>query len=375
MADRCGIEIALNHATLDQLNEVSTYLSGIKGRKNLIWIGNGIPSMTIPPSCQDFTLPLRKTYDLLEDAQVTVYPLDPNGVKTPPVYTPTGPPATWGPATAAFNGAWLKGLATNHLSMEAVAEATGGVAYYERNDLDSLMAKAVDAGANYYTLSYAPPSVAYDGKYHAINIKVDRPDVHLLYRKGYSSEDPVQIAHETDPTFAGKAAKMQPDALALALSPIAPPATQLLFDVRVEPNTEPANPFDPPVMGALNPKLRTTPLTRYSLLYALPQSQIAFADAGGGTYTGSVEFDAVAFDTDGKLVTSLSQTQKLPLTNEEYGEFIATPFQFFQQIDLPPGQFTLRIGVLDGVSNKVGTVEIPLTVGKIPASPAVTAPK
>jgi len=86
-----------------------------------------------------------------------------------------------------------------------------------------------------------------------------------------------------------------------------------------------------------------------------------------------VEFDVAAFDSDGKLVTTLSQTQKLPLTTEEYQQFIATPFQFFQQLDLPPGQFTLRIGILDTVSNKLGTLEIPLTVGKKPASPPAAA--
>jgi VWFA-related protein len=343
--DPCGAPIARNRATLEQLNQVATYLSGIKGKKNMIWISNGIAGM-VWGACQEMRLQLQQTYDLLEDAQVTIYPLDPSGVRD---------------------------LGRDQLAMEAVAEATGGVAYYERNDLDTLMFEAVDAGASYYTLSYTPPSIEYDGRYHAINIKVDRPDLHLLYRKGYSSEDPTLIEHPPETLFGFVTRDTRPtgpaaDPLVAALSPIAPPATQLLFDVRVEPSTEPPNPFDPPVIGQLNPKLRTAPLTRYSLLYALPQSQIAFADAGGGTYSGSVEFDVAAFDTDGKLVTIFSQTQKLPLTNEEYGEFIAAPFQFFQQIDLPPGQLTLRVGVFDGVSNKFGTLEIPLTVGK--GSPA-----
>jgi hypothetical protein len=34
------------------------------------------------------------------------------------------------------------------------------------------------------------------------------------------------------------------------------------------------------------------------------------------------------------------------------------------QIDLPPGRFFVRIGVFDGVSNKVGTLKIPLMVAK-----------
>ena len=71
--------------------------------------------------------------------------------------------------------------------MDAVADATGGVAFYGNNFLDELMVKAVHAGASYYTLSYIPPDIRYDGRYHAIGIKVDRPNVHLLYRKGYNA--------------------------------------------------------------------------------------------------------------------------------------------------------------------------------------------
>jgi hypothetical protein len=94
----------------------------------------------------------------------------------------------------------------------------------------------------------------------------------------------------------------------------------------------------------------------------VPASQIAFTSAAGGTYTGSLEFDVAAFDPEGRLVTIRSQTMKLPLTAAEYRQFIATPFKFFQQLDLPPGPLTLRVGILDGVSNKVGTLEIPVNV-------------
>ena len=35
---------------------------------------------------------------------------------------------------------------------------------------------------------------------------------------------------------------------------------------------------------------------------------------------------------------------------------------FHEQLAFFPGPLFLRVGVLDGVSNKVGTLEIPLTV-------------
>jgi hypothetical protein len=54
----------------------------------------------------------------------------------------------------------------------------------------------------------------------------------------------------------------------------------------------------------------------------------------------------------------------MPLTTAQYRQFIKSPYQFTQQLDLPSGQLFLRFGVLDPTSNKLGTLEIPLTVPK-----------
>jgi hypothetical protein len=73
------------------------------------------------------------------------------------------------------------------------------------------------------------------------------------------------------------------------------------------------------------------------------------------------------------LITGLSQTISSPaMTAEQYQRFMQRPFQPSQQIDLPPGEIFLRVGVLDGGSDKVGTLEIPLNVSKKLARPAST---
>jgi VWFA-related protein len=342
-SDPCRQSIVLDHATLDQLKQLVIYLSGIDGRKNVIWIGTGNSDL-ISHGCQDLRLPLQQIYDLLGNAQITLYPLNPSGVGD---------------------------LNMTYLAMEAMAEATGGLAYYERNDLDTLMNRAAESGTHYYTLSYSPPSLAYDGRYHAIKVQTGKPGLHLVYRKGYSAEDSRQIARRSEnaislTTHEPKTPSPIDDLLSAAMAPIVPPANQLLFDVRAEPSTIAPDPADPLVLGALNPKLSKVPLTRYSLLFAVPARQITFTAGDSGTYSGSLEFDVAAYDSDSRLVTSRTQTMQLPLTAGEYKKFIATPFQLLQQIDLPPGQMTLRVGVLDSVSQKIGTLDIPLTIPKSP---------
>ena len=221
------------------MREVAAFVSGNKGRKNLIWFTVGIKQITDPQfrpkTAPDYTPDLHKTYDMLTAAQVAVYSVDPRGLANPAdssAATASGPiTAQSGAATAAALGGAFKDNSGDHLSMESVAEATGGGAYYNTNDLKEAVGKAIDNGANYYTLSYVPPGKKYDGKHHMIAVKVDRPGVHLVYRSNYYADDPAQIAHNPVPTLATTTPEQGKNTLIAAMARFAPPATQLLFDV------------------------------------------------------------------------------------------------------------------------------------------------
>ena len=253
----------------------------------------------------------------------------------------------------------------DNLSLEAVAEATGGTAYYNTNDLAGAVSKAVEKGANYYTLSYIPPGKKYDYGHHTIKVAVDQPGLHLVYRNTYDAIDPATIKPPPGLTLATTMPEAYAGDIRAAMSRSMPTSTQILFTVEVDPTTTPAKPTDPPVLGAIDAKLKDKPLSRYDILYAVPARQLAFADSpDGATHKLSLDFDIAAYDGEGKLVTSLSQTISHTLTTDETQQLAKGPFRFFQQIDLPSGLHFLRIGVRDGTSNKIGTVEIPLTVPK-----------
>jgi len=384
-----------NRMTLEALDQIAAYLSGIKGRKNLIWFTAGLPLNIFPTQgatggsaggtndlqgMTDYAKDLRKTTDLLTAAEVAVYPVDARGLFNNPANSAVTPAtgltgknaAQKGAATAASNLAFLQKTGQELLSMEAVAEATGGVAYYNTNDLRTAVAKAIENGANYYTVSYVPPSLAYDGRYHSIKVKVDRPGVKLGYRNGYNADDIANNAVTPELSLATTAPEPYGNNMAASMARGVPTSSQILFTARVEPSTGAPKPSDPPVFGNLDPKLKGKTLVRYEFDYSFPARELTFADGANGTHNGSVEFDVAAYDVYGKLITSLSQTIKLPLTAQQYQGMVKsrTPFQFPQQLDLPPGEMFIRMGILDGVSDKVGTMEIPLTVKKTPAAAA-----
>jgi VWFA-related protein len=377
--------------TIDALNQIADYVAAIKGRKNLLWFTPGMPLYLLrdggygwgtSTSCQEAGTPhqfgagrsgsirlftsaggtdaldmtevhrLMDTYEIFTAEQIAVSPVSPEGVI---------------------------GLGRQNLVAEAVAEQSGGFAKYNNNDLTAEIGEAIATGSHYYTISYVPPRQKDDGHYHTITVQIDRPGLRLVYRKGYNSEDPRQPRSYTGPAL-----------IKAALQGRAPSATQLLFDAKLAPVAPPAAPpatdatqaFDPfaaapapaPAPSASAPSKsnsggksaqkpsKTPTRTPYDLVLAIPQSQIAYATGPDGTHTVKLEFAFDAYDLNGKLLGDHSQNVSLDLTPERYQRFIQGPVVFHEQLAFFPGPLFLRVGVLDGVSNKVGTLEIPLTV-------------
>jgi VWFA-related protein len=390
--------------TINALDQIAAFVAGIKGRKNLIWIATGVPDYLLhdggiswgtSTACNDlaleptplggmttvFTGPdgietpgldmtqvhrLMDTYELFTAEQIAVSPLDPGGVQRP------------GPLTA-----------NQHLVAEQVAEESGGFAEYNSNDYVGMIAHVIDAGAHYYTVSYIPPRRKDDSHYHPITIQVDRPGLRLTYRRGYNAEQPKQPRE-----YSG------PDLMKAALQGRVPAATQLIFQARLVPAvltpagavaaTPPPPPTDPgtidtfadpipkaappkppppaapPAQPAPQPNSKRGPAVRqpYDLLLSVPQSQIAYTAAADGDHTVKLQFAFDAYDLNGRLLGAHAQNVALNLTPDRYAEFVKSPVVFHEAISFFPGPLFLRIGVLDSTSNKVGTLEIPLTIPK-----------
>jgi VWFA-related protein len=196
---------------LDAMNQTVAFVSSIPGRKNLIWFTPGIPWLTnYPPfnspaaslgktplsellaSLIDHTPQLQQVYGRLTAERIAVYPIDARGLVLDPGFAAggeSGPPGGLGDISNFRVAAYL-----DNGSLDDVAKATGGKAHYS-NDLAGALREDTATGADYYALSYVPPLSKFDGKYHRIEVKVDRPGVQLEYRRGYTSLDPAKDAH------------------------------------------------------------------------------------------------------------------------------------------------------------------------------------
>jgi hypothetical protein len=96
--------------------------------------------------------------------------------------------------------------------------------------------------------------------------------------------------------------------------------------------------------------------------YAVDARDIAFADGPDQRKLATLDFVATAWNKDLKLVAHQSDTMNTTLRPEPFQQVLSTGLPFHQELDLKPGTYTLRVGVLDRKNQKIGTVDVPLTV-------------
>jgi hypothetical protein len=216
-------------------------------------------------------------------------------------------------------------------TMEDIARETGGDAFFNQNDLRSLMQRSLDEGTNYYTLAYSPQDHNWNSSYRKIEVRVAAEGVKLGYREGYFAV-PEQTADQ----------KTAAQLLAAAMQPSVPESTSLLFKAQVLP---PAN-------G------RKT----ISIDFAVSPSALAFTAGSDQRQNATLDFMAVALDRNQKESGVASNTIAATMRPETYQEVLKTGFPGHLDLELKPGRYLLRLGVIDHNNQKIGTLDVPLQI-------------
>ena len=361
--------------TLDGFDSLARYLLGIPGRKNVIWFSGSFP-LDIEPnpdeadpndSVERFDDWVRETDNLLTRAQVAVYPVDERGLQTDPAqnfYDESGatpnPFAPVSAQTAATKAAaFLNQQAAEHLTMEAMAEDTGGHAFISTNGLTQAVEGAIENGSNYYTLTYAPTNAVWDSRFRAIKVKVDQPGVKLNYRNGYFAVDP----NDRNQVHAQGAATIQtqPTTMVTAMIHGGPEPTQILFKVRIRPAN--ATPSDTvPASDQTNPKMNLKgPFRQYAVDLVPDAREVSCRQGTDGNSHCALEMWTFVYNSNGEKVITASNRLHSLLTPADYRKLLSGGMAFHQQISVPEkGQYYIRTAIHDMVSDRVGAVELPV---------------
>jgi VWFA-related protein len=370
--------------TLDGLNELARYLSNIPGRKNLIWFSGSFP-LNVLPSGDDSTDPFaavvnsekeyRETTELLTRSQVAVYPIDARGLQTPSIYSATQSGTRFTANPSSFNKALQRDQLTNageHQTMSAMANDTGGEAFFNTNGLSQAVSRAVADGANYYTLAYTPADAKDDGRFRKIEVKLTpeamRSGYALSYRRGYYAELPAG-AGPAAPAAASDAA-LSESPLQKAMQHGVPGAAQIVYTVRILPDAPPG--VTEEALASDNVANRAgflpikPPYRRYRVDFGTDPSHVEFTKGADGTYDGTLQFVCFVYQPDGQVVNSVANTIGLRLSPARYLEMMKSGgISFHQEISVPAkGEYSIRTGVEDLASDRIGSAEVALSLVK-----------
>jgi VWFA-related protein len=220
------------------LRQLAATLAPLPGRKVVIWAGDGPPLawdpawsssspsellQALPEANADRWRERASTYELLNEADVELFPLDPCGIALAiPMAYRAGLPMrrqsqmlnTPGLSSTSDgvgrNPVRSAGQMLSWSAMQDAAHQTGGKALIGDNFLWQSLGQAQREWSNYYLLSFQPPrDPRGEVRYHHIRVAVDRPGLSVQARQGYITRAPqvLRVEHPR-PGFGMGAASM-----------------------------------------------------------------------------------------------------------------------------------------------------------------------
>lgn len=334
-----GVVDEYDHAvtTWNAFEALAHYLGGIPGRKNLFWLAGTFPHCFKSDACFDW---YRRARDKLAAAEVSVYPLDANGVDVD----------TGGSVSGALCPDCMPESVLRYADTEGWAEDTGGQAYHG-NDIHQEIADAAEHGSRYYTLAYVPNDRKEEGRERKVEVKVLCGDYRLFYRKSYLEQTRKQIAQSAS-------APAQDPLLAL-MGRGMPNMAEIPYRLKVTPaSTQPTAAMP---RAEENAQLSGM-LTRYDVAFKLlPDGLSGLQPDASGVRRESLEVMVLVYSQDAKPLNWESHTITLSIKPEQWVSARAQGISFRFQIDAPSGDVYLRTGLYDASQSKVGTLEVPLS--------------
>jgi VWFA-related protein len=327
--------------TLEAMQQIARALAGVPGRKSLIWASAGFPFsvtdtfMSLDPnivgrsSIFDVEELYHRTWQVLNDAQISVYPVDVGGLTNTLGMPASMSAPTGGRNPAAFHQQAIWNQNDRFSTFQVVAQATGGRAFLNTNDLAGAFRKAAEDSSSYYMLGYYRSARDTKPGWRRLKVTVRHPGAEVRARNGFF----VEKANVTE-----KESKRE---ISMAMtSPL--DATSLVFQVRWMP-----------VKGG--GKKKQVP---YELNIPFGMLTVDEADDNHVLF----DLEVLAKTTAGVAAQTGGQTMDAHLKPESLAKLREGGLHYEQSIDLPPGEYTVRFLVRDGLSGRMGTVTAPIKV-------------
>jgi len=320
--------------TVSAIEGIANHVAYVPGRKSLVWVSGSFP-FTIgydADSLFDIGREHRSFGDILEhaaralnQANMAIYPVDARGLMGSALYSP-GNARGFNPAVSPR----IRNLGPdqgNFDTMITLADRTGGKAFYNTNDIEGAVQRAITDGQFTYTLGFYPTHGRWDGKFHELKVHVNQKGLTLRHRKGYfAAPDPPSGVSENQAAL---------DAAVWS------PVEWTNLDLQV-------------TLKAFQSSSRTIELqigldTRELLL-----------ESKDGRWTGKVYVLLSQLGEGNARISGEQETFDLNLKPDTYEKFLKMGTKFTGQLTLSPDIVNLRVIAQDASSGSIGTLTIPI---------------
>ncbi|HYM76012.1 MAG TPA: VWA domain-containing protein [Candidatus Dormibacteraeota bacterium] len=320
------VAAAAAESTLTAFQQIAERVSGVPGRKSLIWITGGFP-FSLDPATARFSSGV--AFDIyqhvmqeLNDQMIAVYPVDARGLLTSNVDASVHLTRTQN----AFPGAMLADTSNRQndilITMRAFADMTGGRAFVNTNDTTGAVHSAARDGSRYYLLSYPLDKNNRRQGWRKITVKAG--NYHVRAREGY---------YMTQAT--------------------ANPSTSARYDVDAALKS-PLDYTGIPLRILLKPQIAADGKRKLPFSTVISPTGITVDSTDNNHVFLDISYSVLT--ADGNSASKQDKSYNLNLNADQLKQFEAKGLGIGDTLDLAPGSYRLRVVVRDNLSGHIGSV-------------------
>jgi VWFA-related protein len=333
-------------STLSVLSAVAGRLAGMSGQRLLILLSDGFSMRDFngAPDSRDVQSSISKAVR----TGVIIYSIDVKGLEVAAEFDASRRSITGGSVMIGRLSSYMSASAKDlQDGLNALAQDTGGRAFFNTNDLNGAVRKAVDMTRTYYALAYYPPDDRGTKEFRRITVRVKtHPEYSVRAQKGYFASD-LRKAEEKEQAQSPQQRLLTAIAKPLPVGDIGVTASADYLEAGTDSN-------------------------QVSLQASIDGTRLSYREENGRQAL-ELELAAVVYDRTGKPVHSITETIRGSLSVEEVEAAKRTGFHYSKRMSLKPGLYNIRIGLREVGTDRVGTaatwLEVPnLSAGKLTLS-------
>jgi VWFA-related protein len=325
-------EAQRRRASMSALRAVADRLASLPGQRLVAYFSEGF-SM-VGAKGEPETGEIESVTSRAARSGVVIYAIDARGLAANPVFDVSAGDFDAGAAQTSQMSAYLSAAVTESQNgMNALARDTGGEPFFNTNDLNRALARALEENRTYYRIAYHSPE-GDDAKFRRVTLRVkNHPDYKVRTQRGYRVEAETVEAAKTP------AQKL----IAAMLSPL--PSTAI------------------PVDASAGFYVGERDEAQVTFRAHIDASRLDWTPQAGDTARVDLEVVTAIYDLAGKPVASFPEKIQSTLRAPDVELARRNGIDSVKRLSLKPGLYQIRVGVREPAMERVGTssvvVEVP----------------